>query len=95
MRKTHGKEFKFKVAIEAIRGDLTVAEIISKYQVASSLIHKWKKELLDSGASIFEAEKSKKTIPGISDNELQKLHAKIGQLTLEKDFLQGALAKVR
>jgi len=57
MRKTHNKDFKFKVALEAIRGDLTIAQIVSKYQVAESLVHKWKKQLLDSGGEIFESKK--------------------------------------
>ena len=46
MRKTYNKDFKFKVALEAIRGDLTIAQIVSKYQVAESLVHKWKKQLI-------------------------------------------------
>ena len=53
MQKTFSKEFKFKVAMEAIRGDLTIAEIISKYQVSKTAIHTWKKQLLDNGSSIF------------------------------------------
>jgi transposase len=51
------KDFKFKVALEAIRGDLTIAQIVSKYQVEESLVHKWKKQLLDSGGDIFECKK--------------------------------------
>jgi transposase len=58
MRKTHNKDFKFKVAIEAIRGDLTIAQIVSKYQVAESLVHRWKKQLVDFGGDIFEGKKS-------------------------------------
>ncbi len=46
MRKTHNKDCKFKVALEAIRGDLTIAQIVSKYQVAEALVHKWKKQLI-------------------------------------------------
>ncbi len=46
MRKTHNKDFKFKVALEAIRSDLTIVQIVSKYQVAESLVHKWKKQLI-------------------------------------------------
>ena len=57
MRKTHSKDFKFKVAIEAIRGDLTIAQIVSKHQVAESLVHRWKKQLLDFGGDVFEGKK--------------------------------------
>lgn len=47
MRKNYNANFKFKVALEGVRGDLTIAQIISKYQVAEGLIYKWKKQLLD------------------------------------------------
>ena len=47
-QKSYTKEFKFKVAIEMIKGDLTIAEIISKYQVPRSVLSKWKKQLLDN-----------------------------------------------
>ena len=46
MWKTHNQDFKFNVALEAIRGDLTITQIVSKYQVAESLVHKWKKQLI-------------------------------------------------
>ena len=53
-QKTYSKEFKFKVAIEMIKGDLTIAEIISKYQVPRSVLSKWKKKLLDNGPEIYK-----------------------------------------
>lgn len=92
MRKTHSKELKFKVAIEAIRGDLTIAQIVSKYQIAESLVHKWKKQLLDQGVDVFE---QKKASDASSNNDVEKLHAKIGLLTLERDFLEQALCKIK
>jgi len=92
MRKVHNKDFKFKVALEAIRGDLTIAQIVSRYQVAESLVHRWKKQLLDLGGNIFESQKSSNQNMSV---DVEKLHAKIGQLTLEKDFLESALLKVR
>lgn len=92
MRKTHSKDFKFKVAIEAIRGDLTIAQIISKYQVAESLVHRWKKQLLDFGSDVFDG---KKTANHSDSVDVDKLHAKIGKLTLERDFLESALLKTR
>jgi len=92
MRKTHSKELKLKVAIEGIRGDLTIAQIVSKYQVAESLVHRWKRQLLECGGDIFENKKE-----GSSDasGDIEKLHAKIGKLTLERDFLESALLKSR
>jgi transposase len=90
MRKTHGKEFKFKVSLEAIRGDLTIAQIVSKYQVAESLVHKWKKQLLDQGGDIFESKKGLKVTDSV---DTDRLHAKIGKLSLEVDFLESAFLK--
>jgi transposase len=90
MRKIHSKDFKFKVAIEAIRGDLTIAQIVSKYQVAESLVHRWKKQLLDFGGDVFEGKKETNSAPVV---DIDKLHAKIGKLTLERDFLESALLK--
>jgi len=46
MRKTHNKDFKFKVALETMRSDLTIVQIVFKYKVAESLVHKWKKQLI-------------------------------------------------
>jgi len=92
MRKTHSKNYKFKVAIEAIRGDLTIAQIVSKYQVAESLVHRWKKQLFDEGSSLFDKNGRPSGSDAIS-SDIEKLHAKIGQLTLERDFLETALLK--
>jgi transposase len=89
MRKTHTKDFKFKVAIEAIRGDMTIAQIVSKYQVAESLIHRWKKQLLDQGSEVFSKVPSSGSDAASTD--IEKLHAKIGKLTLDCDFLEKAL----
>lgn len=92
MRKTHNKEFKFKVALEAIKGDLTIAQIVSTYQVAESLVHRWRKQLLDQGNEVFT-----KDLRGQEDKastDIDKLHAKIGKLTLERDFLESALLTV-
>lgn len=91
MRKIHSKGFKFKVALEAIRGDLTIPQIVSKYQVASSLVHKWKKQVLSEGSSVFERHSAEDS----PTQDIEKLHAKIGQLTLERDFLESALLKSR
>lgn len=93
MRKVHSKDFKFKIAIEAIRGDLTIIQIVSKYQVAESLVHRWKKQLLDHGGDIFDGKQESTTT--VASTDIDKLHAKIGKLTLERDFLESALLKTR
>jgi len=92
MRKTHNKEFKFKVALEAVKGDMTIAQIVSTYQVAESLVHLWRKQLLDQGNSIFT--KDIRSHEEKDSTDIDKLHAKIGKLTLERDFLEGALLTV-
>lgn len=92
MRKTYSKSFKFKVALEAIRGDMTLAQIVSKYQVAGSLIHRWKRQLLEQGEEVFSSPKEGNGSPSM---DIEKLHAKIGKLTLERDFLESALLKGR
>ena len=92
MWKSYISSFKFKVALDAIRGDLTVAQIVSKYQVAESLIHKWKKQLLSDGDKVFTGKKERPASPSA---DIEKLHAKIGKLTLERDFLEHALCKSR
>ena len=57
MQRTFSKEFKFKVAMEAIKGDLTIADIISKYQVSKTAIHEWKRLVLENGSTIFGQKK--------------------------------------
>jgi len=92
MRKTHNKEFKFKVALEAIKEDMTIIQIVSTYQVAESFVHRWRKQLLDQENEVFTKDMSGQEEKASSD--IEKLHAKIGKLTLERDFLESALLKV-
>jgi transposase len=92
MRKTHNKEFKFKVALEAIKGDLTIVQIVSTYQIAESLVHRWRKQLLDHGNDVFT--KDLRGQEEKASTDIDKLHAKIGKLTLERDFLENALLTV-
>jgi transposase len=71
--------------MEAIRGDLTIAEIISKYQVSKTAIHEWKRLILENGSSIFGLKKD------ISpEKQVEQLHRIIGKLKVENDFLQDA-----
>ncbi len=95
MRKVHGKDLKFKVALEAIRGDLTIAQIMSKYGLAESVVHRWKKQLLESGSEIFSDRRNGAQTSGSNSHNIKDLHAKIGQLTLERDFLEQSLFKSR
>lgn len=90
--RSYTNEFKFKVAIEMIKGDLTIAEIISKYQVPRSVVSKWKRQLLDNGSAVFKT--SNKCNQSYHNINVEKLHAVIGRLKVENDFLQQASSKL-
>ncbi|MCW8828918.1 MAG: IS3 family transposase [Gammaproteobacteria bacterium] len=84
-RRTHSPEFKSKVALAAIQGDLTMAEMVKKFDVHANQITEWKKQLLGGAPDVFGkgAKKAENT-----EEAVQALHAKIGQLTMENDFLE-------
>lgn len=91
-QKSYNSEFKFKVALEMVKGDLTITEIISKYQVPRSVLSKWKKQLLDNGANIYK--KGNNRVIEVNNGSIEKLHATIGRLKVENDFLQNASSKL-
>ena len=90
-RKNHAPHFKAKVALAALSGEKTIAELGSEFGVHQTLIHKWVKQLKESAAGIFAGEI--KTEESRKEKELYALHAKIGQLTVERDFLANAWGK--
>lgn len=87
-RKQYSAEFKAKVALAAIRGDGTIAELASRYTIHPNMITKWKREALDGMKETF----SRGGKPGRTDSEteIKTLQAKIGELVVERDFLQRA-----
>jgi transposase len=87
-RRNHGAEFKAKVALAAFKGDKTLAEMAEQFGVHPSQITEWKQQLLERAADVFGGTKPKPDAP-----DLKVLHAKIGQLALENDFLEEALTK--
>ena len=89
-RRNHTPAFKAKVALAAVKGDATLAELSKRYDVHANQIATWKEQLVASAASAFGGE-AKAAEPPI---DLKTLHAKIGELTLENDFLEGALIRM-
>ena len=87
-RKNHAPEFKAKVALEAIREDMTLAELSKKYGVHATQISTWKRTALDNISAAFERRGSSPDTPSSAD--IEKLHSKIGQLVVERDFLADA-----
>ena len=89
-RRTHSPAFKAKVALEALREDMTLAELAKKHEIHPNQITDWKRQLVNASGDAFE-KGSARHEPEPPD--LKELHAKIGQQALEIDFLSGALTK--
>ncbi|OPY81714.1 MAG: Transposase [Syntrophus sp. PtaU1.Bin005] len=88
-RRNHAPAFKAKVALDALKGDQTIVELAQRYQVHPNQITEWKKQLLEHAEDIFSKDRKTDQGPNIKD-----LHAKIGQLSMENDFLSGALVRI-
>ena len=88
-RRNHSADFKAKVALAAVRGERTLSELASQFDVHPNQITQWKTQLLDRAAQVFGAG----SVPAEKPVDMKTLHAKIGELALENDFLEGALAK--
>lgn len=91
-KKGHSAAFKFKVALEAVKGEKTAAELCKEYGIFSSQIFKWRKALIEQGASVFEGNKER-TLDG--EKKIEKLHETIGRLKVENDFLEKCLGRPR
>jgi len=90
-RRNHTAAFKAKVALAAIKGEKTLTELAEQFDVHANQITQWKSQLLEGASGVFGGEaKGEAATPTV---DVKTLHAKIGQLTLENDFLEGALTK--
>lgn len=91
-RKKHSPEFKAKVALAALREEGTAAEIAREFKIHAAMVHKWKKELLENVSMVFENKNGKASNGSERESELLK---KIGELTVERDFLADGLGRLR
>ena len=91
-RRNHSPAFKAKVALAAMKNDRTIAQLAEQFDVHANQITAWKDQLLASAADVFERGGNAKS--SAAEIDLKSLHAKIGELVLENDFLERALGKV-
>ena len=90
-RRNHTPAFKAKVALAAIKGDKTLADLAQQFDVHPNQITQWKPQLQEGAAGVFGAEARGDALSPPVD--VKSLHAKIGELALENDFLSGALSE--
>ncbi len=88
-RRNHSADFKAKVALAAIKGDHTLAQLSTQFDLHQNQIIDWKNQLLEQSINIF----SRPTAQQEPEIDLKALHAKIGHQALQIDFLEGALRK--
>jgi len=91
IRKTHSAAFKYKVALEASKEQSTLSSLSQKYSVHVAQIQKWKSHLQKEGANLFSDKRTKGSKS--PDKLISQLHEKIGELTVEKDFLERVLSR--
>jgi transposase len=88
-RKQHAPEFKAKVALEALTGEETAAELARRFGVHPTMIHQWKRALLEGASGVFE--RGGRNKPEIDEEQVKELHAKIGELDVANSFLERKL----
>lgn len=85
-RRRHAPDFKFKVAVSALREQETLAQLASRYEISPVQISQWKKQLLESGPLVFSKKRNKDQVH--NQSEVDNLHRKIGELQMQLDWLK-------
>ena len=92
-RERYSAEFKAKVALEAIKGEQTISELGSRYGIHPNMITTWKRQAIENMADTFSGKAER--VRSADDAQIKDLHAKIGQLMVERDFLAKAFGRCR
>ena len=89
-RRNHSSKFKARIALEALRGDATLAELASRHGVHATQIATWRKQLLEHASEVFD---NGNPAAADAERQIRDLQAKVGEITMERDFLSGALGR--
>jgi transposase len=89
-RTRYSSEFKAKVVLEALRGDLTAVQLAAKHGIHQTMVGDWKRQATEGLASVFSGKTAAQESAKAAEADVEKLHAKIGQLVVERDFLAKA-----
>ncbi|RJQ69363.1 MAG: transposase [Desulfobacteraceae bacterium] len=90
-RQRYSAEFKAKVSLDAIKGEQTISELGSRYGLHPNMIANWKRQAIENLAETFSSKAER--VRTLDDHQIKDLHAKIGQLTVERDFLAKAFGR--
>lgn len=89
-RKRYSADFKARVALDALRGELTAAQLAAKHGIHQTMVSEWKKQAVEGLTAVFSGQGAAQETAKSTAVEVEKLHAKIGQLLVERDFLAKA-----
>lgn len=89
-RTRYSAEFKARVALEALRGELTTAQLAAKHGIHQTMVGEWKRQAMEGMVAVFSGRSAAQESAKATEAEVEKLHAKIGQLLVERDFLAKA-----
>jgi transposase len=93
-RKQYSAQLKAKVALEAVRGEKTVAEIAAQYEIHPTIIHNWKRHLLEGASELFEQQNQGEDLDNDTEAQVAELYQQIGELKVERDFLVSRSARL-